>query len=184
MQSCAAAPNQRETLEGEGHGLLVPWTVQGLMLLREARIGIDTETFVRVREYENLRLADVDSGLKRYGPSQGREMIRGLTKAAKELGEDAVRALRRISKRSDVNREWSYVVHKAIDEYIERGWRENLILTNHDVAFLEACGVEAPAKKWSTNEELQPRFQEFFRTYIPEKTLGRQILERFWAEDR
>jgi hypothetical protein len=111
-------------------------------------------------------------------------MIRGLTEAAKELGEDAVRALKRVVKRSDVNREWSYVVRKAIDEYIERGWRKELILTNHDVAFLEACGVQAPAKVPGANEELQPRFQDFFRTYIPEKTLGRQILEGFWEEDR
>jgi hypothetical protein len=61
--------------------------------------------------------------------------------------------------------------------------REELILTSHDVAFLKACGVEAPVKEWNANEELQ-RFQDFFRTYEPEKTLGRQILERFWEEDR
>ena len=33
-------------------------------------------------------------------------------------------------------------------------------------------------------EELRRRLEDFFVTNPPEKTLGRQILETFWAEDR
>jgi len=36
------------------------------------------------------------------------------------LDEDAIRALKRIGKRSDVDREWSYLVRKAMDEFIQR----------------------------------------------------------------
>jgi hypothetical protein len=46
--------------------------------------------------------------------------------------------------------------------------RAELFLTNDDVVFLKACGIEASAKVLDENE----------------KTLGRQILERFWEEDR
>jgi hypothetical protein len=34
------------------------------------------------------------------------------------------------------------------------------------------------------NEELSRRLEGFFRRYKHEKTVGRQILERFWEEDR
>ncbi len=34
------------------------------------------------------------------------------------------------------------------------------------------------------NEELSHRFESFFHRRYAEKTLGRQILEIFWAEDR
>jgi predicted transcriptional regulator len=36
------------------------------------------------------------------------------------LDEEAVRELKRIGKRPEVDREWSYLVRKAIDEYIQR----------------------------------------------------------------
>jgi hypothetical protein len=36
----------------------------------------------------------------------------------------------------------------------------------------------------SENEELRRWFENLFGTYRQEKTLGRQILERFWEEDR
>lgn len=36
------------------------------------------------------------------------------------LDEDAIRALKRIGKRPDVDREWSYLVRKAMDEFIQR----------------------------------------------------------------
>ena len=36
------------------------------------------------------------------------------------LEEKAVAALKRIGKRPDVDREWSYLVRRAMDEFIQR----------------------------------------------------------------
>ncbi len=36
------------------------------------------------------------------------------------LDEDAIRALKRIGKRPDIDREWSYLVRKAMEEFIQR----------------------------------------------------------------
>jgi hypothetical protein len=36
------------------------------------------------------------------------------------LEDDDIKALKRIGKRPDIDREWSYLVRKAMQEYIER----------------------------------------------------------------
>jgi hypothetical protein len=41
------------------------------------------------------------------------------------LEDDDIKALKRIGKRPDIDREWSYLVRKAMREYIERDEKQH-----------------------------------------------------------
>ncbi len=41
------------------------------------------------------------------------------------LEDDDIKALKRIGKRPDIDREWSYLVRKAMQEYIERDEKQH-----------------------------------------------------------
>jgi predicted transcriptional regulator len=41
------------------------------------------------------------------------------------LEDDDIKALKRIGKRPEIDREWSYLVRKAMQEYIERDEKQH-----------------------------------------------------------